>query len=516
MSLFIDLRLQRARRTRTNRNFSNGRHVMSKLPRLTPLAACLASALALASPFAVAANRTVTTCTDSGTGSLRSAIAGASSGDTVVFDTVAMSCSTITLTSGQIAIPVVQLTLQGPAASTLTIGGFHASRVFEHVGAVDPARKLTINNLTIANGTVATAVALAGVHGGCIASTGDVTLSASIVTGCVANNPNGTAYGGGVSANTLHMQNSTISNNQVYAGAGSSAVGGGVFVQGAADVRFSTISGNSALASTGSGFGGGLFSFYSGNVQVIASTISGNHADFAGGLAFQYGPSGRTLTIDHSTISGNLADQAFGGLEIYDSSSTPNITANIVDSTISGNHSSGVVGGVYNSATLTLSNSTIAFNTADSGIYNVNYTVAAGLFTQPATLRNSIVASNTITGGAESDLSAPSGSPPRLGSNNLIMATLAGTMAPPGTLTADPMLGSLVNNGGPTLTHALLGNSPAIDAGCATNLPPTDQRGEGYPRVWGAAVDIGAFEYGDPISGDVIFVSGFDAPSCGP
>ncbi|MEO6295773.1 MAG: right-handed parallel beta-helix repeat-containing protein [Dokdonella sp.] len=488
---------------------------MSKLPSLTPLAACLATALALASPFGVAANRTVTNCMDSGTGSLRSAIVGASSGDTVVFDTVTMNCSTITLTSGQISIPVVQVTLQGPTASTLTIGGFHASRVFEHVGAVDPARKLTINNLTIANGAVAIA-ASPGARGGCIASTGDVTLFASTVTGCVSNNSLGPAYGGGVSANTLHMQNSTISNNQVNAGAGYSAVGGGVFVQDTADVSFSTISGNSALATTGSGFGGGLFSFYSGNVQIISSTISGNHATVGGGMALQYGPSSRTLTIDHSTISGNLADQAFGGLEIYDSSSTPNITANIVDSTISGNHSSGVVGGMFNSATLTLSNSTIAFNTADSGVYNVNYSAAAGLFTQAATLRNSIIANNTITGGAQSDLSAPTGSSPMLGSNNLIVATLGGTTAPPGTLTTDPMLGSLVNNGGPTLTHALLVNSPAIDAGCTINLPPTDQRGDGYPRVWGPAVDIGAFEYGDPIAGDVIFVSGFDAPSCGP
>ena len=98
---------------------------MSTMPRLAPLASCFAVAFAaLASPLAAATNLTVSNCSDSGAGSLRAAIASAGSGDTVVFDTVAMNCSTITLTSGQIAIPVVQLTLQGPTTSTLTIGGF--------------------------------------------------------------------------------------------------------------------------------------------------------------------------------------------------------------------------------------------------------------------------------------------------------------------------------------------------------------------------------------------------------
>ena len=49
---------------------------------------------------------------------------------------------------------------------------------------------------------------------------------------------------------------------------------------------------------------------------------------------------------------------------------------------------------------------------------------------------------------------------------------------------ADPKLGPLQNNGGPTQTHALLSGSPAIDAGnpsgCRDHLGAlitTDQRG---------------------------------------
>jgi len=58
----------------------------------------------------------------------------------------------------------------------------------------------------------------------------------------------------------------------------------------------------------------------------------------------------------------------------------------------------------------------------------------------------------------------------------------------------DPKLGPLANNGGPTLTMALLPGSPAIDAGNTSLAPATDQRG--FPRPAGLAADIGAFEYG--------------------
>ena len=57
----------------------------------------------------------------------------------------------------------------------------------------------------------------------------------------------------------------------------------------------------------------------------------------------------------------------------------------------------------------------------------------------------------------------------------------------------DPKSGPLADNGGTTLTLALLPGSPAIDAGTVTGVPPTDQRGVARPQ--GAGVDIGAFEY---------------------
>jgi hypothetical protein len=65
----------------------------------------------------------------------------------------------------------------------------------------------------------------------------------------------------------------------------------------------------------------------------------------------------------------------------------------------------------------------------------------------------------------------------------------------------DPRLGPLQDNGGPTLTHALLADSPAIDAGAASHLTG-DQRGEprriDAPDVPNASnsdgTDIGALE----------------------
>ncbi|MDQ6948176.1 MAG: hypothetical protein M3256_18395, partial [Actinomycetota bacterium] len=58
---------------------------------------------------------------------------------------------------------------------------------------------------------------------------------------------------------------------------------------------------------------------------------------------------------------------------------------------------------------------------------------------------------------------------------------------------ANPLLGPLADNGGPTMTHALLAGSPAIDAvGAGCPPPATDQRGVTRPQ--GPTCDIGAFE----------------------
>jgi hypothetical protein len=67
------------------------------------------------------------------------------------------------------------------------------------------------------------------------------------------------------------------------------------------------------------------------------------------------------------------------------------------------------------------------------------------------------------------------------------------------TLGSAPQLLPLAANGGPTRTHALTPGSPAIDAGNNLASLTSDQRGAGFPRVVGAAADIGAFEGAVPV-----------------
>src|SRR5262249_52447668 len=113
----------------------------------------------------------------------------------------------------------------------------------------------------------------------------------------------------------------------------------------------------------------------------------------------------------------------------------------------------------------------------------------------PLTFKNTIIANNVGTPGANCQIV--------LGTftshgQNLESADTCSLNPGIDLVNTDPMLGPLQFNGGPTLTHALLPGSPAIDAGDNTECPATDQRGVSRPLdavTAGVAVcDIGAFE----------------------
>ena len=173
------------------------------------------------------------------------------------------------------------------------------------------------------------------------------------------------------------------------------------------------------------------------------------------------------------------------------------LTSLIANSTVSDNTAVGV-GGIYGHGSITIANSTIAFNTEANGL-------GAGLRMEYgiADVESSIIASND---GGSSTVNIGLGIGGGVSGANDIIGPSGTTTLPPDTIQADPLLSPLANNGGPTLTHALRSGSPAIDAGNNVQGLSNDQRGPGFARVLGPAADIGAVEFDD----DVIFADGFD------
>jgi hypothetical protein len=283
------------------------------------------------------------------------------------------------------------------------------------------------------------------------------------------------------------------------------ALGGGIASNDAIELHFSTISGNSALANVGGyAYGGGLFTRY--GLYAAYSTISGNTA-----TGFGYGGGASVLgytTIHSSVVNGNTA--AYGaGLALFGGYVGPG-DLTIANSTIAQNHATGFAAGIEASGPLMVSSSTIAGNIGD------HPSNAAGIVIEGANtlqLASSIVANNTQAGVAH-DISGASAIS---GSANLVGASTVAL--PPGTLSGNPMLAALADNGGQTLTMRLLPGSPAIDAGSNPTITLCDQRAGSYLpngaftarflRTNGSATDIGAFESG---AGDSIFASGFEAP----
>jgi hypothetical protein len=434
-----------------------------------------------------------------GMGDLHYCIARAADGDSISFKLA----GTINLTG---ALPDLtrNITIDGPGADRLTV---QRSYGINYYGIFNVATGVTasITGLTITNGN--------GVGGG-ITNNGNLTVTNSTISenygiaggivnnavlsvdNCVisGNHTNSMYYGGGgiYNGGTMTLSNSTVSANTANSG---SAYGGGIYQRnGTLTIADSIIANN-----TTTGFGGGIFlsNSYSGNVIVSNSTISGNTANGSssssgGGI---YIGSTSTITVNNTTITGNYSTYLGGG--IYNDG-----TLNVNNSTISENRSVALGGGIYNeyTATATVNNSTIAGNSYsgimnDAGILTINNSTIAnntgsGIYiygVRPITTRNTIIAGNS-----GSDVSGDLGSH----GHNLIGDTRGetGTLDPTDLRNVNPRLGPLQNNGGPTQTMALLPGSPAVDAGDNTDAPDFDQRGEGFPRIVGGTIDIGAFE----------------------
>jgi hypothetical protein len=230
--------------------------------------------------------------------------------------------------------------------------------------------------------------------------------------------------------------------------------------------------------------GGGIYNGDGASLTLVDSTVSDNSSGWTGGGIYSF--FNTTTSVIRSTVSGNVAADVGGGLRTLG-------TAIVDNSTLSGNTSTTWHGGAMfiTDGVVTVTNSTVTDNNAPSG-------AAGGLFVGTFTaasatlnVRNSIVAQNN---GDLQCFLAPFGAGAvalnSLGTNVFSDATCNAVASD--QIVADTSLGDLADNGGPTLTHALLATSPAIDAANAATSPATDQRGVARPQ--GAGHDVGAFE----------------------
>ncbi len=233
--------------------------------------------------------------------------------------------------------------------------------------------------------------------------------------------------------------------------------------------------------------GGGIYNGADSKLVLVDSTVRNNSVTGGAGGGV-YGFFNANVTIERSTIAGNTANDVGGGIRSLGSFT-------ILNSTISGNTSTGWMGGgfFHTDGVMNIVNSTIANNTAPAGTAGGGF---VGTFTDASatlTLANTVIAGNS---GPQCFYAPWGGGVVKLTSlgRNVVTDATCGVPAPAADdrIVADALLGPLADNGGPTLTHALLPGSPALDAAAAANCPAVDQRGSVRPQ--GAACDAGAYE----------------------
>lgn len=279
-----------------------------------------------------------------------------------------------------------------------------------------------------------------------------------------------TAIGGGIlNEGTLWGFNLRISGNSVEGNVSSSSSGGGIYNSGELHLQDCTIDGNFATSPGGTASGGGIYCHTGAVTEISRSAISNNSASgqmvFGGGCSLNASGTGYS-ELSNCTISSNAIAAAGNGFG----------------------------GGIHENSDVTLIHCTIANNTSDTSFGGVFAGSPLGV-----TLQNTIIANNNASvspdvGGNFNSLDYNLiGDPSGAAISGSTLNNITGT---------DPQLGPLADNGGSTLTHAILPTSPALDV-----IPPgscveyTDQRGVIRPKH--DMCEIGAYEKSYFIAGNV-------------
>jgi hypothetical protein len=318
-----------------------------------------------------------------------------------------------------------------------------------HIAAGTYAENLSINQNLTFYGAGMNATILDGSGLASVISTTPITTI--VIQDLTIRNGNATQGGG------ITQYGGTLTLNRVKLTGNLADFGGGIYSSGALSMTDCVVSDNHAILDASS-YGGGLFLTGSAvTVNLVNVTVSGNTATGNSGGIHNQGTG--TLNLTNVTISGNTAKQN-GAM-----SSTNSVSVNLLNSTIANNHFSagGANGGIGNYATTNFKNTIIAGNQG----MNCSNGTGGSLVSQGYNLDSGSTCALTSTGDLQN---------------------------------TDPVLGPLADNGGPTQTHALLPasllhvRSPAIDAGTNSGCPAADQRGVHRPQ--GAHCDIGAYEFG--------------------
>lgn len=382
----------------------------------------------------------VTNRLPSGPGSFEQAMADATDGDTIRFD-ASLNGTYLFYIGERIDKNIV---ISGPGPDRLALQGKGPISVLE----IKSGHTVIIEGLTIRNG----GTQLGGGGGGIRNNP----LSTVTINDCLIKSNSSDGTGGGIAnLGTMAIIDSTVTGNHTTGDW--VANGGGIANLGTMTITDSRVSGNSAGFNaanlTGPGFGGGIAN--AGTLTITNSTVSGNSAVIAAGI-----DNNGVLTISNSTVSGNTAYSGAGYPPFAGGILNRSSILTITHSTFSDNQANGNGDSIGNGGALRIGHTILKIGTSGSNIANTGGTVTSYGY----------------------NLSSDSG---------------GGFLSAAGDQTnANPMLGPLQDNGGPTFTHQLLPGSPAIDKGDPNFIPPpfSDQRGVGYDRVVNGRIDIGSFE----------------------